>query len=185
MHDCGRSSLGLLLCLVVGGCSGLPSRGAIATDGPLTAGSGEAHYCLPVAQGASITFGHDVFRSSGDEQLSVLDVELEDADGVTVQQAVFVPLLTTDYIGTYDRFPPPMADLRRSGLAESWARRQAVGRKPIVLDTAFPHELVLELKATAPRATATGITVTYEAGDDRFTVTTDTALELVSEAPCA
>jgi hypothetical protein len=152
-------------------CSGGPSD-----DGPLRMGGDWGTLCVPAPSWQPVTVGFDVMTNEGDSLLTVEEVSLVDAEGLSIEAAYLIELGEDDgAIGVWSEFPPESDEGETDGAG--WRSRvEAAGSE--VLPGARLN-LVVGLKPTADVAASKGVEVVYVAESGRtFVERTTTEIEL-------
>jgi hypothetical protein len=167
-----RALVAVALLLVVAGCgSGIPVN---SPSSPLGGGWSDFTECMPDPSAAGVSYG--VIELSNDSAAPVVidRVRLDGARHLRLIAALSVPAHDSG-IGM-DSWPPQHEDITQPGF--EWGQRVAAVGSPVppthgrgssfAAEHGLVRDLVLHLRPAGPRATASGVQVSYHQGRHRF-----------------
>jgi hypothetical protein len=163
----------LLACLA--GCS------SAASNGPLGGPGDRGQECVAVRPGGVISYGVTPLDNHGPVTVVLDHVGLADPHGLRVLAAYDVPGPSNFLYGLYLGYPPghPLAP----GI--DWAaHRKAAGAKLPPTKKSRLDSLLLVIKATGRRGTASGVDIWYRAGSKQYFLQTATSILTVDRRDC-
>lgn len=179
-----KSLLLLTLLLFINGCTSSNPAGS-----SLNLGETPGMDCVPGGDGASRMFGDTFLIHEGDEEITITDISLVNADGLELKEAVLVKLNPDEALLGFGEWPP--TDTPEFPLPENWDDRvEAVDAK------IKPNEewnLVFALTSTSEGTASTdAIKIVYKdsAGETfeqetliRYFITSSTCEEVIKANP--
>lgn len=154
-------------------CAGGPA----SEGGPLARDEARGTLCVPVDPESAMTMGQDILVNSGESDLTITDVALEEAEGVSLVEAFVTPLDERTTVGVMSGFPP-------EGLPDesqrAWARREPAEQATV--PARATRGLVAGLRLDGSRGSAKAFIIEYRVGDREYRYRTPN--EMILRASC-
>lgn len=139
--------------------------------GPLGESEGHAHSCVPLPGSAPVVSGDEALENHGMTEVTVYSVRLVEPRGLTLRQALLLPIVNTTLIGTTST----------PEKTQTWSQR--VPAEGATVGAGESRDLALLLDRTAKGSFA-DIEVTYEAHHKRYVRRLAYSLEVLAGGPC-
>ncbi|GAA1369173.1 hypothetical protein [Catellatospora chokoriensis] len=164
----------LMQILVLLALTACDSEGPASNGGPLVLGEGAGTLCLSAQPGTRVTIGLDIAKNQGDKLVTISDVSLINTQGLSLIEAVLVPVPTTPdeqgnimLTGNWKSYPPP-ADR----VPAEWNSRKAAKNASIDPSASWGFAFGLEVPA---EGSIDGVLVDYaDSSGDHFQARTTT-----------
>ncbi len=163
-----------LLLLLAAGCGGIPVNDP---SSPLGSGGDQFRQCVPDASGTTMTNGFTVLVNRSKGTVTVEKVSYYGTHNLQFVRAVVVPI-RYNAIGISASWPPGHDFITQPGV--QWNKRvAAIGAQIPPLARNNYRNLVIAMRPTAHKGTATGVEVRYRENGQQYILRTHTKTVVV------